>query len=227
MSMSKLSALLLAAALALAPTAAHAVAAISFDTTPGGAGGTITYDGAGGPAIGSGIVFVDVTGVGTPANAGVTLDCVGCSLAFTTGTNISEGPAYQWNGGGTFTLTGAVPGAGIPVATTLLTGSFLTTANTPGLATFGAPALPSGLFIAAGIDTKNITLASFFGLTNPFIFANTEIALGTFTEGADGAFVAVPNQADLINTAPVPMPVTLLLLGGGLLITARFTRARL
>jgi hypothetical protein len=200
--------------LLLLPSVALAIPSIVFDTVPGGAGGTLTYDGAGGPAIGTGIVFVNLSGVDTPANVGVTLDCVGCTLAFTTGANLNEGPSWLWAGGGSFTLTGSVPALGLGAGTVLLTGSFTATVNTPGLA--GTD--PNALFIAIGTDTKDLTLASFYGLGPDFTFANTEIALGTFTsDPVTGAFTAVPNQADLINIAPVPEPMTALLLGLGLL----------
>ena len=49
----------------------------------------------------------------TPANSGVVLPCVACSLDFTTGANISEGPSWSWAGGGTFTLTGDIPLLGL------------------------------------------------------------------------------------------------------------------
>jgi hypothetical protein len=198
----------------LLPSTALAIPSIVIDTNPGGAGGTLTYDGAGGPAIGTDIVFVNLSGVDTPANAGVTLDCVGCTLAFTTGANLDEGPSWLWDGGGSFVLTGSVPALGLGAGTTLLSGSFTATVNTPGLA--GTD--PNALFIAIGTDTKNATLAGFYGLGPNFTFANTEIALGTFvSDPVTGAFTSVPNQADLINITQVPMPMTALLLGLGML----------
>jgi hypothetical protein len=200
--------------LLLLPSTALAIPSIVFDTVPGGAGGTLTYDGAGGPTIGTDIVFVNLSGVDTPANAGVTLDCVGCTLAFATGANLDEGPSWLWDGGGSFVLTGSVPALGLGAGTTLLAGSFTATVNTPGLA--GTD--PNALFIAIGTDTKNATLAGFYGLGPDFTFANTEIALGTFaSDPVTGAFTAVPNQADLINVQAVPEPMTVLLLGLGML----------
>jgi hypothetical protein len=198
--------------LALLPSVALALPGISFDTTPGGAGGSITYDGAGGPAVGTGIKFVNIEGVESPLNAGVVLSCVDCFLNFTTGANLVEGPPlYTWAGGGSFTLVGDVPALGLDDAV-LLSGSFTATPNLPGLAAGGN----SGLFLALGTDTKNAVLAGFYGFGSAgWAFANTEIALGTFTADATGAFTAVPNQADLINA--VPESATLLLLGTGLL----------
>lgn len=214
--MKKLLGLLAAAVLLCAPPA-FALPSIIFDTTPGGAGGSLDYDGTGGGAVGTDIVFVNITGQDTPLNSGTVLACVGCTLDFTTGANIQEGPGqlWQWDGGGSFVLTGSVPALALPAGTVLLAGTFTATTNTPSLA--GTD--PNGLFIAIGADTKDPTLAAFYGLTNPFNFANTEIALGTFTsDPITGAFSAVPNQADLINQAQVvPQAATGFLLGFGLL----------
>ena len=167
--------------------------------------------------MGKNIVFVDIEGIGTPKNAGVVLPCVACTLSFTTGANQQFGPPqWEWAGGGTFVLTGTVPQIGINAPVALLAGIHVEVGATPGLA--GSP--PSGLFLSLGTDVKDQTLLDFFGETNPFNFANTEIALGTLTvtNPATGAFVAVPNQADINNqSSVVPAPAALLLIGLGLL----------
>jgi hypothetical protein len=201
------------AGLLLLPSTALAIPALVFDTTPGGAGGMLTYDGTGGPLLGADIVFVNIVGVDTPLNSGAVLACTDCSLTFTTGANTQEGPpGWVWDGGGSFTLTGDVVALGLDDAV-LLSGTFTGTPNTPGL----AAGETSALFFALGVDTKNAVLAGFFGLgPNDWNFANTEIALGTFTLGAGGAFSAIPNQADIINTQAVPNPMPLLLLGMGM-----------
>jgi hypothetical protein len=214
-------ALITLALLLLVPSVALAVPTIVFDTVnpnvPGGAGGTLTYGGGVVPLFGADIQFTEVTGIGTPLTP-PPADCVGCFLNFETGVNTLQGPSqWTWAGGGTFTLTGTVPDAGILAPVDLLTGTFTGTANTPGLAAAGTNAL----FISIGVDTKHPDLLAFYGLgPGDFIFANTEIALGTFTllSPVTGAFTAVPNQADIINLAQVPLPPTGLLVGLGLLL---------
>jgi hypothetical protein len=196
-------------ALLLLPSIVMAVPILKFDdpTTPGG---TVSYDGVGGPAIGTDILFQSVQGLDTPANSGVTLDCVGCLLNFTTGANVSEGPPL-WNFGpdGTITLTGAIPALGLPAGTLLLSGSFDGTPNEVAGTSFG-------LFAAVGVDTKNETLATFFGLGTDFLHATTSIQ-APLTVGADGSFSGIVVNADLNNLAVVPMPMSGMLLGVGMI----------
>jgi hypothetical protein len=204
----------LAAAVLLSTTAHAAILKFDDPTLPGG---TVTYDGAGGPAIGDDILLQSIQGLGTPLNDGVTLACDGCLLDFTTGVNITEGPVlWNFSSGGTITLTGAVPALGLPAGTLLLSGVF---SGTPNEITSGDG---FGLFAAIGTDVKNETLATFFGL-NPldFTFGTTNIQTDT-TVGADGSFSGTVVNADLNNTqavAVVPNPSTLLLFGLGLLLT--------
>jgi hypothetical protein len=78
------------------------------------------------------------------------------------------------------------------------------------------------MFTGSGTDTKNTTLAGFYGLANPFTFVTTELSLGgaAFTL-ATGAFTATVTDADFQNTALsqiVPLPPSGLLVGLGLLL---------
>src|SRR4030095_4035866 len=97
--------------LLLLPSAAVALPAIlSFDN-PTLDGGTVTYNGAGGPLVATDVIFQQVIGVNTPANAGGSLYCFPgpCLLDFTTGANLTEGPpSYTFAGGGALTLTGGL-----------------------------------------------------------------------------------------------------------------------
>ena len=197
-------------ALAIA-TSAEAVPQLKFDDpiTPGG---TIAYNGTlGTPITGTAIQFQSIQGIDTPLNAGVTLTCVGCLLTFTTGGVTSEGPTvWTASGGGSLSITGAVPGVGLGAGSTLATGSF--SGTNPTVIASGT----SGTFTAGGLDIKNTTLTNFFGLGANFSFLSTEIALGTTTIGANGSFTATATNSDFNNTsAAVPTPSTLLLLLSG------------
>jgi hypothetical protein len=209
--MTKLLGLGLLAGVLLSTSLAHAIPNLKFDdgATPGG---TVSYDGAGGPAIGTDIIFTTITGIDTPANAGVELACTGCLLNFETGNNVSEGPAlWNFGPGGTITVTGAVAALGLPAGTTLLSGTF---SGTPNEIQAGV----LGLFAAGGVDVKDPILAAFFGLTPDFVHATTSIQ-APLTVGADASFTGPVVNADLNNLQiPVPVPATGLLLGLGLLL---------
>jgi hypothetical protein len=186
-------------------------------------GGTLSHAGGATPIVGTDVIFDQVQGIDTPLNAS-TFDCVGCRLNFETGDRTSFTPGvvslYTFAGGGSFTLTGAVPAAGIGGGSTLLTGNF----------TGVSVAIASGFnvnFTGLGVDTKNPDLLAFFGITSDeFVFSNSTItgaAAGGI--GADGAFTAAVQDGDLVNTA-IPEPATLGLIGSGLVGIAVAMRRR-
>jgi PEP-CTERM motif len=200
---------------------AEGLPTINFDqgTGAGQAGGTLTYDGAGGPLIGGGIGFGVLAGFDTAANAGVPLFCVpNCTLGFQTGANTAEGTiggaAWTWDGGGSFVLEGtlntAADGTGAEIASgTLLSGTF-----TGALGLVG----PEGrlLVIGVGEDEKIGGLLDFYGISEflPFRYANTEIVATGLTVDPDGSLSGEVANADLTNTQ-IPEPGTLLLFGSG------------
>jgi hypothetical protein len=201
---------------------------LSFDN-PTVDGGTLTYDGLGGPAIATDVIFQALIGVSTPLNPGVQLLCfpANCLLDFTSGTlpagNLEGPPIWSFEGGGTISMTGglntAADGSGVQV---LPAGSIIITSGS-----FNDPAVVLGVgndvqFTGSGTDTKNATLLAFYGLANPLQFVTTELSLNfAVIDTTTGAFTATVTDSDFQNVgtlAVVPMPPTGLLVGLGLLL---------
>lgn len=187
--------------------------------------GTLSYDGEGGPLVGAGIFFDSIVGTGTPDNDTVELKIVDGILNFSTGNNISENVLGIWTfaSGGSFVLTGSVyNGLNELFSGTILTGSFSGYAyaiNTPFYL----------LFSGVGVDEKAQELTDFYGIEAPwgFNFANTVITGSAPTIGTNGGFRVVVKDADIVNTAAVPEPATMMLLGMGLLGLGAIGRKKL
>jgi hypothetical protein len=203
-----------------APAAALPTINVDQGSGAGQAGGTLAYDGAGGPLIGTNIGFGALAGFDTAANAGVSLFCVpNCTLGFQTGANTAEGTvgggAWTWDGGGSFVLEGtlntAADGTGADIASgTLLSGTF-----TGALGLVG----PEGRLLVTGVgeDEKIGGVLDFYAIPDflPFRFANTEIVATGLVVGADGSLAGSVVNADLTNTQ-IPEGGTLLLFGSGM-----------
>ena len=191
------------------------------------ASGQISYDGNGGPLIGTGIVIHNIWGFGTPEHNFQALQVEGGSLAFETGDLLSYDilTGYQFGGGGSFLITGGIAELNLAPGTVLASGSFIDAAYGPGIVATQVRML--------GIDWKHEDVVEYFGLdpNQPFQFGGPGGGGPTFTTPAvvvgGGAFTADVLTLDIPNTpVPVPEPGTLLLLGSGLAYVVGRSRSK-
>jgi PEP-CTERM motif len=193
----------------LAPSASMA-AVLDFSTGLGGPGGTVVNVG-GGDALGFNIRIDTLVVSGAGALDGVyNVDgAVGCA----TGGGASCGALSFDTIAGTLSIVGSVPSLGVPV-TTLLSGTI------DSFMFFPFPT--SAALLASGADSKSPELLTSLGLnpSSPYTFIGSSLSFGPAVLCAGGScYTAI--STDVLNTAAIPEPGTLFLLGSGLLGLAR------
>ena len=178
---------------------AQAVPILDFETGGPGNGGTLTLL-SGGNVEGFSIPINMLTVSGTSFDGVYDVDGAfsfgsdtAALLNFNTATN-------------TITIVGTIPELGITTPTTLLTGSFSSFTTISGETIYLT-------FVGAGSDTKYTGLLEALGIpiNTPFRFFDTNISVNEI----DPQHYIV-TSTDITNTAAVPEPTTLILLGFGL-----------
>jgi hypothetical protein len=184
--------------------------AVDFTVPALNLGASVSYAGGANPLVGTGIRISEVTGLGTPLNNTVSQAVTSGVLNLTSGNfGGSSGPGdWQFGVGPAngITITGAVPGAGIPSSTTLLQGTILSATVTAGGGNFKVA-------VDAFINTLNSTLASYYGVPTD---AAGNFNIGFFAPGSapNGFSSTIVSSGDVISAA-VPAPGFLVLLCSG------------
>ena len=204
-------------ALSPAPVLAVPTSIINFSiNTP--TAGTISYNGSGGPLVGSGIIVDTIQGL----PAGLPLACGGCTLSFNTG-NFTGFTAATWTfaSGGFIKITGAFAPAGIGPGSTLLSGIFTSPTTVLDIG--------SQLKISGGtiFDTKNPLLDAYYGFPAGQQFRGALALHFVSSASPPHGFTSNPTLAGSVVNTPIPEPASLLLLGSGLLGLAAYGRKKI
>jgi RHS repeat-associated protein len=171
--------------------------------------GSISYDGTGGPLVGTNVTVDRVVGIDTPLHPNETRNCVSCSLSFVTGSFAGyDSWTWQFGSGGWITLTGGIDldddgaiGAGdIPLGTVILSGLF----------NDGVVINPGGTFRIAGgslTDEKVTTLTDYFGTPSGVAYeGGLNISFSSGATPPAGFTSHRVFSGDLANFAQEPVP---------------------
>lgn len=186
---------------------AAAIPTILFDDA-GVGGGTLFYDGNGGPLTTTGALLDVVVGLGTAANSGLALTCEDCALSFTTGANVSESASF-WTflPGGNLTVSGTAKEGASTIATgTLLSGLFNDTTYV-----FQQGSLNINVSGSMNV-TVNPALAAFYATPANSLAVITQINLKQAIDPITHAFSGTLTDTDINYYSVVPVPAALPLL---------------
>lgn len=183
---------------------AAAVPAILFDDA-GVEGGTLSYDGNGGPLIATGVLLDIVLGVGTPANSGLALACEACTLTFETGANASESASlWTFLPGGTISVSGTAKDGPSTIATgTLLSGVFNDT-------TYAFQQGSLNINLSGSMDALLApALAALYATPATGLAVLTQINLKGPIDPLTNAFSGTSTDTDINYYSVVPVPAAL------------------
>ena len=220
-------ALALAAIGSMSVGSVQAAAVLNFDQGQGiFPGGTVVFDGQ--KLVGSNIGFdlVNASGMSNATdgiyhcsdatgNIGQPGTNTRCLLSFETGALIQTvAGTYVFGPGGSITMNGYVASGTPGGPGTVIGGSPLVVSGSFGGYAFTLDS-GNGTGSGSGSDIKAENLLRYFNLGPNFTFTTSELSLSGCSSTQNG-FSCNVNQADFQNTAKVPVPATIGLLGLGL-----------
>jgi len=191
--------------LLLIPASGKASAILDFGLA---GNGSVSYSGGSNPLLGSSIGIVSVCGLGTPLNDNVCLTITGGDLSFNTGSFFNfDSSDWYFNGGGSISVVGTITSLGISNGT-LMSGSWL---NANVFAQGDGRGVVGGIYT----DGMNSTLTNFFGLPSGGWTGTLNPSIA-YVPSAPNQFTASAMGGDVMNVSSVPEPLSLLLVGSGL-----------
>jgi hypothetical protein len=194
-------------------------ASLQFDIANAQTSGSISYLGGTNPLSGTNIEIVDIIGLGTSSNDGITSTCTGCVLDFTTGDYTGfTGDTWLFESGGTVSITGGVdfPDSTTDISggSTLLSGTF----SNAELHDHSNGTLHLHINAATFTDTKHSSLTDFYGLPGGLYNGGVTITFQTTSGISPGTDFNsnILNSGSVLNQ-PVPVPAAFWLFGSGLI----------
>jgi PEP-CTERM motif len=198
-------------AVAMMAAPASAVAIIDFNTGGAGLGGSIVLSSATGPnATGTNIPINGLTVSGAPMNNG-SFNVSGAANSVTPDADKAAALSFSTSGN-TISIIGGIPELGIANGTTLLSGTLDNFTLTFGTNDAGRQ---TARIEASGPDTKSPLLLRALGLPLDTKFVFFGFSMGV-QAGANPVLYHA-TDSDIENTAQVPEPGSMLLLGTGLI----------
>lgn len=209
---------------------------LDFVIEPPHPGAAISFDGSG-PLNATAINVARAIGVDSLLNDAVAVQCIDCTLSFTSGSFIGYNATsniWDFGPGGSISIHGGVDLTGdgdvndvgdIAAGALLLSGSF------NAATVLGLTAGSYQFQIAGGdfLDSKHVDLLDFYGLSATAGYQgnmNLSFLVDPGAIGANGSFSSAAVASGNVINQPLPIPVPFWLLGSGLLGIVTVARRR-